>query len=58
MPGGPGAMAHPDFERLINPISTRGADYAHPITTAPLRFWTMRLCFLFYLLQRQLSQEL
>jgi hypothetical protein len=31
------AMAHPDFGRLVNPISTRwgGADYAHHITTCP-----------------------
>ena len=28
-----GAMAHPDFGRSINPISTRGTDYAHLITT-------------------------
>ena len=25
--------AHPDFGRSINPISTRGTDYAHLITT-------------------------
>ena len=29
-PGGAGgAMAPPDFGRLVNPISTRGTDYAH-----------------------------
>ena len=28
-----GAMAHPDFGRSINPISTRGTDYGHLITT-------------------------
>ena len=22
-------MAHPDFDRSVNPISTRGTDYAH-----------------------------
>jgi len=34
VPGGAGgAMAHPDFGRSVNPISTRGADYAHLITT-------------------------
>ena len=27
------AMAHPDFGRSVNPISTRGTDYAHLITT-------------------------
>ena len=26
------AMAHPDFERSDNPISTRGTNYAHLIT--------------------------
>ena len=25
----------PYFDRSINPILTRGADYAHPITTCP-----------------------
>ena len=34
VPGGAGgAMAHPDFGRSVNPISTRGTDYAHLITT-------------------------
>ena len=28
-----GAMAPPDFVRSVNPISTRGTDYAHQITT-------------------------
>ena len=27
------AMAHPDFGRSVNPISTRGSDYTHLITT-------------------------
>ena len=31
VPGG--AMAPPDFGRSVNPISTRGTDYAHLITT-------------------------
>ena len=26
------AMEHPDFGRSVNPISTRGTDYAHLIT--------------------------
>ena len=30
------AMASPDFDGSIHPISTRGTDYAHHITTAPL----------------------
>ena len=34
VPGGAGgAMAPPDFGRSVNPISTRGRDYAHLITT-------------------------
>ena len=32
------AMAPPDFERSVNPISTRRADYAHHITTGPPGF--------------------
>ena len=35
VPGGAGgAMTPPDFGRLVNPISTRGTDYAHPSTTS------------------------
>jgi hypothetical protein len=33
--GARGAMASPDFGRSVNPISTRGADYTHHITTVP-----------------------
>ena len=33
-----GDMAAPDFGRSANPISTRGADYAHLITTGPPGF--------------------
>ena len=32
------AMAHPDFGISVNPISTRGTDYAHLITTGTPRF--------------------
>jgi hypothetical protein len=32
--GAGGAMAHPDFGRSVNPISTRETDYAHLITTS------------------------
>ena len=31
--GAGGARAPPVFGRTVNPISTRGADYAHHITT-------------------------
>ena len=33
-----GASAPPMFGRTVNPISTRGADYAHHSTTSPLNF--------------------
>ena len=29
------ALAHPEFGSSVNPITTRGADYAHPITASP-----------------------
>ena len=32
------AMAHPDFGRSVNPISTRGADYAHHNIACPPGF--------------------
>ena len=32
--GGWGALAPPVFGRTVNPISTRGADYAHYSTTS------------------------
>ena len=39
VPGGAGgAMTAPDFGRLVNPISTRGTDYAHITTTVTLGF--------------------
>ena len=40
VPGGSGdAMAPPDFGRSINPISTRGADYAQHIITGTPRIF-------------------
>ena len=33
-----GALAHPEFRSSINPITTRGADYAHRITASPPGF--------------------
>ena len=39
VPGGAvGAMTPPDFGRSVNPISTRGTDYAHLITTVTPEF--------------------
>ena len=32
------ALAHPEFQSSINPITTRGADYAHHITASPPGF--------------------
>ena len=32
-----GASAPPMFGRTVNPITTRGADYAHHSTTSPLK---------------------
>ena len=29
------ALAHPEFESSVNPITTRGADYAHHIPASP-----------------------
>ena len=32
------ALAHPEFGSSVNPITTRGADYAHHITASQPRF--------------------
>ena len=32
------ALAHPEFGSSVNPITTKGADYAHHITARPPRF--------------------
>ena len=32
------ALAYPEFGRSVNPITTRGADYAHHITASPPGF--------------------
>ena len=32
------ALAHPEFGSSVNPITTRGADYAHHITGSPPGF--------------------
>ena len=40
--GAGGALAPPIFGQTVNPISTRGADYAHHITTSPPDFQTLR----------------
>ena len=38
--GGQGgrALAHVEFGSSVNPITTRRADYAHPITASPPKF--------------------
>ena len=40
--GAGGTMAPPDFGRSVNPISTKGADYAHQIILASPDFQTLR----------------
>ena len=37
-------MAPPDVVRSVNPISTRGADYAHHITASPPGFENPAAC--------------
>ena len=32
------ALAHPEFRSSVNPITTRGADYAHHTTASPPGF--------------------
>ena len=32
------ALAHPEIGNSVNPITTRGADYAHHITASPPGF--------------------
>ena len=32
------ALAHPEFGSSVNPITTKGADYAHHITASPPGF--------------------
>ena len=32
------ALAHPEFGSSVNPIKTRGADYAHHLTASPPGF--------------------
>ena len=32
------SLAHPEFGNSVNPIPTRGADYAHRITASPPGF--------------------
>ena len=37
--GDQGPLVPPVFGRSVNPIPTRGTDYAHHITTGPPRFF-------------------
>ena len=48
-----GAMAPPDFGRSGNPISTRGTDYAHLITTVSPGFsdFPSSLCITYHFSQ-------
>ena len=42
------ALAHPEFGSSVNLITTRGADYAHPITASPPGFENLAasLCYI------------
>ena len=42
------ALAHPEFGSLVNPITTRGADYAHHITASPPGFENPAAALLYY----------
>ena len=42
------ALAHPEFERSVNPITSRGADYAHHITASPPGFETPAAALIIY----------
>ena len=51
--GAGGVMAPPDSGRLVNPILTRGAGYAHQIILAPPDFQTfLRPCWLALIVQK------
>ena len=34
-----GSLVHTEIGSSVNPIATRGADYAHHITASPTRIW-------------------
>ena len=42
------ALAHPEFGSSVNPISTRGADYAHHSTASPPGFENPAAALLFH----------
>ena len=42
-------LAHPEFGSSVNPIITRGADFAHHITDCPPGFENLAASLQFYL---------
>ena len=47
--GAGGAYAPPVFGRSVNPISTRGSHYPHPVLLAPPDFQTLRHAWIAFL---------
>ena len=44
------ALAHPEFGSSVNPITTRGADYAHHITASPPGFENLAVALKLWIL--------
>ena len=55
--GAGGAMVPPDFGRSVNPISTRGTDYAHLITTGTPGFLDLPTALILQLRDGGTSQK-
>ena len=49
------AVAHPDFGRSVNPIPTRGTDYAHLITTGTPGFSDLPTALFYALVLKSLN---
>jgi hypothetical protein len=53
-----GASAPSMFGRTVNPISTKGADYAHHTNTSPPNFRTLRRPWTMYVYRRREGNEM
>ena len=51
------ALAHPEFGSSVNPITTRGADYAHHITASPPGFENPAAALLYHMTKRGISTD-
>ena len=51
------ALAHPEFGNSVNPIPTRGADYAHHITACPPGFEILAASLLLSYLQKDANKD-